>query len=408
VGRVVSPADRNIGTVILDLSPTESRCQTQADHNRWYLGGVGGRGLVRAFHMGWAYPPAMVRMTVLASGSKGNSTIVSSATTRILVDAGLSCRELMKRMRAAGEQPEALDAILITHEHQDHVQGMAVTARKLGIPVYLTEPTHRAWVRWMTPQKRITYAEWLEQRRASVQRSAFSVQEKQGAGSREQGAEDGVRRSALGVQECDLASVRCSADVGAEPDPEEKAAAEEAITEAAKEPQRDPAALPAVEYFRAGSGFRIGDIAITPFTIPHDAADPVGFVFEADGVRIAIATDLGYMPSNVSVQLRGCDVLMLESNHDVDMLRDGPYPWSVKQRVMSRVGHLSNDAAAEFLARSYDGGAAYVVLAHLSENNNLPELARISAERALRDRMSLLANHLLLAEQDRPLEAIVL
>lgn len=340
-------------------------------------------------------------MTVLASGSRGNSTIVSSATTRILVDAGLSCRELIKRMRAAGEQPEALDAILITHEHQDHVQGMAVTARKLGIPVYLTEPTHRAWVRWMTPQKRITYAEWIEQRKASLQRSPDSVQEnKQGSGNSEQG-----------LERCDpiaAGPARCSADITAEPDAEEKAAVEEAIAETAASPERDPTSLPSVEYFRSGNGFRIGDIAVTPFTIPHDAADPVGFVFEADGVRIAIATDLGYMPSNVSVQLRRCDVLMLESNHDVDMLRDGPYPWSVKQRVMSRVGHLSNDAAAEFLAKGYDGGAAYVVLAHLSENNNLPELARISAERALRDRMSLLANHLMLAEQDRALEAIVL
>ncbi|MFY9745837.1 MAG: MBL fold metallo-hydrolase [Acidobacteriaceae bacterium] len=345
----------------------------------------------------------MVRMTVLASGSKGNSTIVASATTRILVDAGLSCRELMKRMKAAGEEPSALNAILVTHEHQDHVQGMAVTARKLGIPVYLTEPTHRAWVRWMTPQKRITYAQWLEQRRAlkdSEQRTADSRQENpQEAGGRRQetapGAEDNDQKTG---------SVRCSADVSAEPDEEEKAAAEEVLSE----PEKDPTSLPSVEYFRSGSGFRIGDIAVTPFTIPHDAADPVGFVFEADGVRIAIATDLGYMPSNVHVHLRRADVLMLESNHDVDMLRDGPYPWSVKQRVMSRVGHLSNDAAAEFLARAYDGGAAYVVLAHLSENNNLPELARISAERALRDRMSLLANHLLLAEQDRPLEAIVL
>jgi phosphoribosyl 1,2-cyclic phosphodiesterase len=175
-----------------------------------------------------------------------------------------------------------------------------------------------------------------------------------------------------------------------------------------RQPEKDPTSLPAVEYFRSGNGFRIGNIAVTPFTIPHDAADPVGFVFEAEGVRIAIATDLGYMPSNVNMALRRADVLMLESNHDVDMLRDGPYPWSVKQRVMSRVGHLSNDAAAEFLAKGYDGGAAYVVLAHLSENNNLPELARIAAERALRDRMSLLANHLLLAEQDRPMEAIVL
>ncbi|MFP5229230.1 MAG: MBL fold metallo-hydrolase [Acidobacteriota bacterium] len=335
----------------------------------------------------------MVRMTVLASGSKGNSSVIASSTTRILVDAGLSCRELMKRMRAAGEQPEALDAILITHEHQDHVQGLAVTARKLGIPVYLTEPTHRAWVRWMTPQKRITYAQWLEQRKASAQRTADSAQSSE-------------RRA---QEECSpIPSARCSAEGDGEPDAEERAAAEEAIAEAAREPAKDPAALPAVEYFRAGSGFRVGDIAVTPFTIPHDAADPVGFVFEADGVRIAIATDLGYMPSNVTVQLRGCDVLMLESNHDVDMLRDGPYPWSVKQRVMSRVGHLSNDAAAEYLAKGYDGGAAYVVLAHLSENNNMPELARISAERALRDRMSLLANHLLLAEQDQPLEAIVL
>jgi phosphoribosyl 1,2-cyclic phosphodiesterase len=340
----------------------------------------------------------MVRMTVLASGSKGNSTLIASATTRILVDAGLSCRELMKRMKAAGEEPRALDAILITHEHQDHVQGMAVTARKLGIPVYLTEPTHRAWVRWMTPQKRITYAEWLQKRR----QEAEDRRQAEGAGCRVQGAEGGADT----VQA--ESSARCSTDVAAEPDEEEKAAVEEVIAEAAREPERDPASLPSVEYFRSGSGFRIGDIAVTPFTIPHDAADPVGFVFEADGVRIAIATDLGYMPSNVSVQLRRCDVLMLESNHDVDMLRDGPYPWSVKQRVMSRVGHLSNDAAAEFLEKGYDGGAAYVVLAHLSENNNLPELARISAERALRDRMSLLANHLLLAEQDRPMGAIVL
>jgi phosphoribosyl 1,2-cyclic phosphodiesterase len=346
----------------------------------------------------------MVRMTVLASGSKGNSTLIASSTTRILVDAGLSCRELMKRMKAAGEEPRALDAILITHEHQDHVQGMAVTARKLGIPVYLTEPTHRAWVRWMTPQKRITYAEWLAQRQAAGnrQQATDKVQEKQGAGCRVQGAEgdaDTVQAESSG---------RCSADVAAEPDEEEKAAVEEVIAETAREPERDPTSLPSVEYFRSGTGFRVGDIAVTPFTIPHDAADPVGFVFEADGVRIAIATDLGYMPSNVSVQLRRCDVLMLESNHDVDMLRDGPYPWSVKQRVMSRVGHLSNDAAADFLEKGYDGGAAYVVLAHLSENNNLPELARISAERALRDRMSLLANHLLLAEQDRPMGAIVL
>lgn len=341
----------------------------------------------------------MVRMTVLASGSRGNSTIVASAKTRILVDAGLSCRELIKRMRMAGEDPEALDAILITHEHQDHVQGLAVAARKLRIPVYLTEPTHRAWVRWMTPRKRITYAEWLEQRRK--QGAALNAQgsEAVGPGSPETGSGPGLAAGA-GIR----VSTELTSDFQAEPDAEEKAAAEETLCE----PEKDPTALPAVEYFQSGTAFRIGDIAVMPFTIPHDAVDPVGFVFEAEGARIGVATDLGYIPSNLHVHLKGCNLLMLESNHDLEMLRDGPYPWAVKQRVMSRVGHLSNDAAAEFLERSYDGQAAYVVLAHLSESNNLPELARCTAERALRDKMNLLANKLVLAEQNRPLESIVL
>jgi phosphoribosyl 1,2-cyclic phosphodiesterase len=293
----------------------------------------------------------MMRMTVLASGSKGNSTLVASSRTRILVDAGLSCRELMKRMQMANEDPAAIDALLITHEHQDHVQGVAVLARKLGVPVYFTQATHRAWMRWMMPQKRLTYAAWLA-----------------------------LRQQPSCVEEA--------------PVPVEKG--------------EDPCSLPGVEYFSAGSGFSIGDIVVTPFTIPHDAADPVGFVFEADGVRMAIATDLGYVPPNVKMAIRNCDVLMLESNHDLEMLRDGPYPWSVKQRVMSRVGHLSNEAASDFLEKNYDGNASYVVLAHLSESNNLPELARVTAERALRDRISLLANKLLLAQQDAPLEPICL
>jgi phosphoribosyl 1,2-cyclic phosphodiesterase len=309
----------------------------------------------------------MMRMTVLASGSKGNSTVVATSRTRILVDAGLSCREILKRMQLAGEDPRSLDAILITHEHQDHVQGVAVLARKLGIPVYFTEITHRAWLRWMHPRKRMTYADWLRRR--------------------QQGAAEG--RANL-----PLADSAAESDVGLCEDP----TAEE----------RDPAELPSVTYFEAGKRFAVGDIDVEPFTIPHDAADPVGFVFEGDGVRIGFATDLGYMPANARQALRRCDVLLLESNHDTEMLRDGPYPWSVKQRVMSRVGHLSNEAAAEFLERNYDGQATYVILAHLSESNNLPALARVSAERALCDRMSLLANKILLAEQGQPLETIAL
>jgi len=122
---------------------------------------------------------------------------------------------------------------------------------------------------------------------------------------------------------------------------------------------------------------------------------------------MGFATDLGYITPNVKQQLKDLDLLLLESNHDLEMLRDGPYPWSVKQRVLSRVGHLSNDAASEFLSTAYDGQATYVILAHLSENNNLPELARVSAERALLGRASLLANRLLLAEQSQPLAPIV-
>ena len=156
--------------------------------------------------------------------------------------------------------------------------------------------------------------------------------------------------------------------------------------------------------------FAIGDLEICPFTIPHDAADPCGFVFESqsDGIRMALATDLGYMPPNVKSALKNVDVLFLESNHDLEMLKDGPYPWSVKQRVLSRVGHLSNDATAEFLQRDYDGGAAWIVLGHLSESNNHPELARITAERAIGDRLSLLGNRILLALQSTPLAPITL
>jgi len=303
-------------------------------------------------------------MTVLASGSKGNATVIAAGGTRILVDAGLSCRELLKRMAAVGEEPEQLNAILITHEHLDHVAGLAVLARRLKVPVFFTEQTHRAWVRMLTPRTTMSYAKWLEKLQAEREAAAEPI-------------------SVMATEEMDETPAK------------EKA---------------DPAALPAVEYFRAGQSFSIGEIDINPFTIPHDAADPCGFVFHArsESIRMAIATDLGYVPPNVKQALKGVDVLLLESNHDLEMLKDGPYPWSVKQRVLSRVGHLSNDAAAEFLMRDYDGGAHTIVLGHLSEQNNLPELARLAAEQAIGGRMSLLGNRVLLAGQDAPLEPICL
>jgi len=326
----------------------------------------------------------MVRFTVLASGSKGNCTVVSGGRTRILVDAGLSCRELFRRMKLAGEDPATLDAILITHEHQDHVNGLAVTARKLGIPVYFTEGTHRAWMRWLTPRRQMTYAQWLEQcRKQAAERQAESEPNEGEPDEADVVAEDPSAKDP--AIEMEVESIVANSET------------------AAAIPQKDPTWLPSVEYFQAGQPLQIGDIAVSPFTIPHDAVDPVGFVFQTEGVRMAVATDLGYVTPNVKVQLKQLDLLLLESNHDLEMLRDGPYPWSVKQRVLSRVGHLSNEAAAKFLEEEYDGQATFVILGHLSESNNLPELARVTAERALNGRASLLANRLLLAEQHAPL-----
>src|SRR5229473_3950745 len=267
-------------------------------------------------------PSMCVTVSMLASGSKGNCAFVASSRTKILVDAGISCRETFKRMKSLGEDPQSLSAIIITHEHSDHVYGLAVLAKKLRIPVFMTGATHAAWARAM--------------------------------------------RTVNGER-----------------------------------PQ-----LEKLERFESGHRFQIGDIEVKPFTIPHDAADPVGFTFRVEGSKVGIATDLGYLPVSVRDHLRGCDVLVMESNHDLEMLRGGSYPWSIKQRVMSRVGHLSNEALADFFTNDYDNKAAFVVLAHLSEQNNHPEVARREAERALANRGGLFHNRVLLAAQSEALEPI--
>jgi len=143
---------------------------------------------------------------------------------------------------------------------------------------------------------------------------------------------------------------------------------------------------------RAGFPFDVHGIAFTPFAVPHDAADPVGFTIDRHGVRAAVVVDLGYISNLVIERLRGCDCIVLESNHDLQMLRVGPYPWALKQRVMSRRGHLSNDSVARYLANDFDGRARHVILAHLSKKNNLPELACESARRAMEERAALLSN----------------
>jgi phosphoribosyl 1,2-cyclic phosphodiesterase len=346
-----------------------------------------------------------MRMTVLASGSKGNSTVIASERTRLLIDAGLSCRELLKRMTLAGEDPAALDAILITHEHQDHIAGLAVLARRLCIPVYLTEPTHRAWVRMVTPRTTMTYAKWLDhiQKEKELRAEAVANCALNGVPHDREAAGEAIGGSLSTPPPASQANPLPSLCAESDRDEDEDDAQPTTV-------KRDPAFLPAVEYFHSGTNFSIGDISITPFTIPHDAADPCGFVFESqsEAVRMAVATDLGYMPPNVKAALKRIDVLLLESNHDLEMLRDGPYPWAVKQRVLSRVGHLSNHATAEFLSRDYDGNATWIVLGHLSESNNAPELAMLAAEQAIQGRATLLGNRVLLAQQSTPLAPISL
>jgi phosphoribosyl 1,2-cyclic phosphodiesterase len=235
---------------------------------------------------------------------------VATERTRLLVDAGLSYRETCQRLASIGEDPAKLDAVLITHEHTDHVCGLPRIARKLGIPVYLTRLTAPA-IDWM----------------------------------------------------------------GFEPK---------------------------IELFQAGSTLAIGDIEVDSFTIPHDARDPVGFCLRAQGIKFAIATDLGYITDSIRFHLRRSDVVLLESNHDIEMLKVGPYPWSVKQRVMSRVGHLSNDVVCDFLRSDFEAGTSALILGHLSEHNNHPEIARVSARQALEQRG--LAPKLVVAQQKRPTE----
>ena len=232
-----------------------------------------------------------VRICVLGSGSRGNSTWVRTEKTRLLVDAGFGRKAAAARLSAVGECLDGCDAILVSHEHQDHIGGLRSLALRLKAPVYISAATRDA-IRW---DPRIT----------------------------------------------------------------------------------------AFEAFTAGETFTIGDVRIHPFSVPHDAADPVAFTFEAEGIRVGVVTDLGYIPEVVKQRVRGCHCLVFESNHDLDMLKVGPYPWFVKQRVMGRHGHLSNYATAAFLGEDYDGAAQVLVLAHLSETNNHPEIVRLSATEAL-------------------------
>jgi phosphoribosyl 1,2-cyclic phosphodiesterase len=251
-----------------------------------------------------------VRISVLGSGSKGNATLLATEKTRLLIDAGLSRKDTYARLAAVGERAEDFDAVVISHEHTDHISGLRLLALDWQVPIYVS-PATREVISW------------------------------------------------------------------------------------------DPR-MRGFELFRPGEKFTIGDIEITPFSVPHDAVDPVAFTFETQGIKVGLVTDLGYIPQVVKRHVRGCHCLIFESNHDLEMLKIGPYPWYVKQRVMSRHGHLSNHATAGFLSGDFDGAAQLLVLAHLSMINNHPEIARLSAEQALSCRARGDQPELHLASQSSP------
>jgi phosphoribosyl 1,2-cyclic phosphodiesterase len=252
-----------------------------------------------------------MRFTVLGSGSTGNAVLITTEKTRVLVDAGLSAREILRRLAAVGVDCNELDAVLITHEHSDHAGGLRVLLRSVKCPVYISEATENSYY--------------------GTRRGIFD------------GESEAVKR-------------------------------------------RDALAGRA-ERIESSREFRIGDIDFEPFTVPHDAADNFGFVAKKDGVKIATLMDFGCITTLIREKLRGCDAIVVESNHSRDMLRTcSVYTWDLKQRILGRLGHLSNEDLADWLANDFDGTARHIVLAHLSQRANEPHLARLMAESALQMR----------------------
>jgi phosphoribosyl 1,2-cyclic phosphodiesterase len=227
-----------------------------------------------------------VQLTILGSGSGGNSAYLEAGETRLLIDAGLSGRQIRQRLLSIGRAPENLSGVLVTHDHSDHTQGLAVLAARLQIPVFCNRQT----------------------------------------------------REALEGQ----LQVRCE-----------------------------------YRLFETGATFELGEVVVETFTVPHDACDPVGFLIRTAAGNLGFLTDLGHATRLAVQRARAADVLVLEANHDVALLQNDPRrPWSLKQRILSRHGHLSNEAAAEALQEIVTDRLRHVYLAHLSKDCNRPEIAR--------------------------------
>ena len=233
-----------------------------------------------------------MRVASLGSGSRGNATLVQDENTCILVDLGFTLKETVRRLNRLGLVPGDIDAVIVTHEHGDHINGVAPFARKFSIPVYMTPGTYN--------------------------------------------------------------------------------------------PKRH-GIIPSLHKINCHRNFRIGGFGIEPVPVPHDAKEPCQFVLSSAGVKVGILTDLGHITPYVELQYQSCDVLLLECNHDPGMLADGPYPYPLKARVGGMHGHLSNEQAAQLIAKVNLGRLQHLVICHISEKNNLPELARKSLAPVLQD-----------------------
>ena len=252
------------------------------------------------------------QVVMLASGSKGNAALISTDSQRFLVDVGISCRELVKRMQQVGAAPEELDGVFVTHEHVDHVKGIVTFAKKYQVPLYASQGTWRA-----------VFSRYPELNRAN----------------------------------CRL----------------------------------------------TGQRLLVGDVSIACFATSHDAAQPQGysFLWRSGETKCTYVTDTGFVTPAVREAVQGSDVLILEANHDVEMLKNGSYPYDLKQRILGTRGHLSNNTAGQFLLQ-LEKMPRRIFLAHLSEQNNLPKLALDTVKNILDSKKRLQETRLLVANQHQP------
>ncbi len=230
-----------------------------------------------------------LRVSILASGSSGNCTYIASEQAALLIDAGLSAREVGRRLEMVGASVSSIRGICVSHEHGDHTQGLRVLNRRAGIPLYANAGTVEA----LTRDPELSELPW--------------------------------------------------------------------------------------QIFTTGAPFQIGDLRVEPFAVPHDAFEPVGFVVSCGDLRVGVVTDMGMPTTLIRERLRHCRMLVLESNHDEQMLQDADRPWHLKQRIRGRQGHLSNQSAAAMLAEIAGPQLSHVYLAHLSADCNRPDLARRTA-----------------------------